>query len=72
MKLNETWVLEYSPIQGCFHVEKLDKSITMNIAQAIGERPFTGYIVIFAGTKEQCHAQGESIRSSGISLVGRA
>jgi hypothetical protein len=71
MDLNDVWVLEYSPIQGCFHVDRIEDSILKNVSQAIGARDFTGYITIFAGTQVQCNAQGEAIRTSGVKLVGR-
>ena len=71
MDLKDVWVLEYSPLQGAFHVEELWKSIAMNTSQANGRCELTGYLIIFAGTKKQCHAHGEAIMNSGINLVGR-
>jgi len=71
MNLQDVWVLEYSPLQGCFHVDRIEDSILKNISQAIGARDFTGYITIFAGTQDQCNAHGEVMATSGVKLVGR-
>jgi hypothetical protein len=71
MELKDLWVLEYSPIQGAFNVEQIYKSAILNLSQVTGRRPFCGYVVIFAGTKEQCHAHGELLRTSSINFIGR-
>ena len=71
MDLRDVWVLEYSPIQGCFHVNRIIDSAISNSMQITGDRPLSGYVVIYAGSKEDCHAHGEMIRNSGVKLLGR-
>jgi hypothetical protein len=71
MNLQDVWVLEYSPLQGCFHVDELSCSLSANRKQIAGTDDFTGYLMIFVGTYDQCNSYCDSLRKSGIKLVGR-
>jgi hypothetical protein len=71
MNLQDVWVLEYSQLQGCFHVERLQMACVINGKQVRGDTVTSDYLPIFAGTKQQCHEHGEAIRNSGVKLIGR-
>lgn len=71
MTISDVWVLEYSTIQGCYHIDTLEKATNYNFMQAVGKRPFAGYMPIFAGTMEQCYAISAKLKDSGLKMVGR-
>ena len=48
----EIWVCEYSPTQGCFHIDTLDKTLAVN-RQGVASGHAADYILLYVAQSSE-------------------